>query len=61
MDRIVKDKEEEVIDGVIAGISKRYDWDPTVVRIVWLILFFGTPLPMGWLYIILMIILPEEN
>lgn len=60
MDRIVKHKDDQVIEGVIAGICRKYGWDPTILRIVWFLLFIGTALPVGWVYILLMIILPEE-
>lgn len=47
--------------GVCGGIAKYFDVDPTVVRILYIILSIGS---LGWgllLYIILTIIMPEEK
>jgi phage shock protein C len=47
--------------GVCGGIAKYFDVDPTIVRILYIVLSIGS---LGWgllLYIILTIIMPEEK
>ncbi|NUM31089.1 MAG: DUF2807 domain-containing protein [Bacteroidetes bacterium] len=56
--RLYRDGENKMLGGVCSGISKYFDIDPTIVRILWLclVLFFGT----GFLvYLILWILVPE--
>ena len=58
--RVYRDTEKSVIGGVCSGISHYFGWDPLVLRIILLVLFFG----MGFgflLYIILWIIIPAAK
>ena len=52
-----KDKEDMWINGVIGGIANHYNIDPLVLRLLTIFIFFGTPFPIGWIYILLMIIM----
>lgn len=56
--RLVRSVTDKKIAGVCAGIAEYFDLDPTVVRIVWLLLFLlgGTG---GLAYIICWIVLPQ--
>ncbi len=48
-----------MIGGVCAGIAEYYGWDPTIVRILFVIgafIFFGSTI---LLYIVLAIIMPD--
>ena len=58
--RLVRITSEKKIAGVCAGVGRYLGIDPTLVRIVWLILFFawGTG---GLAYIIAWIAMPEEQ
>ncbi|MCR5130997.1 MAG: PspC domain-containing protein [Prevotella sp.] len=48
------------IVGVCGGISEYFDWDPTLVRIIYLLLtLFSAGFPGVLLYIILWIIMPK--
>lgn len=52
--------EDSVIGGVCGGIAEYFGWDPTVVRVIWLILIvFGIGSPI-LIYIILWIIMPSR-
>ena len=55
--RLTRSVTDKKIAGVCAGIAEYFDLDPTVVRIVWLLLFLlgGTG---GLAYIICWIVLP---
>jgi len=61
MERLYRSKNERVLGGVCAGIGVYFDVDPTVVRLVWIVLTLLS-LGVGVLaYIITWIIVPEEN
>jgi phage shock protein C len=61
MERLYRSKNERVLGGVCAGIGVYFDVDPTVVRLVWIVLTLLS-LGVGVLaYIIAWIIVPEEN
>ncbi len=48
------------IGGVCGGIAEYFGWDPTIVRVIWLIaILFGVGSPI-LIYIILWIIMPER-
>ena len=57
--KIHKSRTNKVIAGVCGGIAETYGWDPTIVRIVWVILSL-LPIPTHpvIIYIILSIFLP---
>jgi phage shock protein C len=49
-----------MIAGVCGGLAERYDWDPTVVRLVFVVLsFLPIPTHMVLLYIIMWIVVPQ--
>jgi phage shock protein PspC (stress-responsive transcriptional regulator) len=57
--KLTKSHQNKMISGVCAGIAEYYEWDPTVVRILFVIgafVIFGSTI---LLYIILAIIMPD--
>lgn len=51
-----------VIAGVCGGIAEYFDIDPTLIRVVYVILsLFSVAFPGVLLYIILMILIPNYN
>ena len=48
------------ICGVCGGIAEYFGIDPTVVRVIWVILTFLPVLPMIIIYIILALVIPEN-
>lgn len=51
-----------VIAGVCGGIARWLGWDPVLVRVVYLLLtIISAGFPGGLVYIILWILMPEEN
>jgi len=58
---LYKTKQGSLVGGVCAGFAEVYDWDVTMVRIVYaLILVFGVGSPV-LLYLLLYIILPDKE
>ncbi len=57
--KLYRDKKNQKLAGVCAGIGKYFDMDPTVIRLIWVIItaFGGSGLIA---YIICAIIIPEE-
>ncbi|AHF80445.1 PspC domain-containing protein [Thermococcus paralvinellae] len=58
--RLCRAKDERVFLGVLGGIAKYLDVDPTVVRIIYIVLLFLAPVTAILLYFVLAIIMPEE-
>lgn len=59
--RLVRSMSDKWIAGVCSGIANYFGWDPTVVRLVYLLMTFGTAFSGVIVYIILMIIMPTDN
>ncbi len=57
--RLIKSK-NRILGGVCGGIAEYFGWDPTLVRVLWVLisLAWGTGIV---LYIILWIIMPKKN
>ena len=57
--RLMRSRTDRKLGGVAAGLAEYFDLDPTLVRLLWVLLFFfgGTGLLA---YVILWIVLPEE-
>jgi len=58
--KFFRDPDSKVLGGVCAGVSNYFDWDVSIVRLVFAlsVLLLGTGF---WLYIILWIIIPEAK
>ena len=60
MKRLYKSKRERMISGVCGGIAEYFGWDPSIVRLVFVI--FALTGGSGILaYIAAAVILPEED
>jgi phage shock protein PspC (stress-responsive transcriptional regulator) len=58
--RLVRSINDRKVAGVCAGIADYFDFDPTIVRIIWVLCTF-VPGPNILAYIILWIAVPEGN
>lgn len=58
--KFYKLKQGAVISGVCAGLADKFNWDVTVVRLVFLALLF-TNIPLLIIYIVLASILPYKE
>ncbi len=55
-------QDDRMIAGVCGGIAKWLDWDPTLVRVAYvLISLFSAGFPGLLAYILLWILMPEEG
>jgi len=55
-------KNDKIIGGVCGGIAKYLGWDPAIVRLLYvLISIFSAAFPGIFVYIILWIVMPEDN
>ncbi len=58
-DRLTRDRENHMLGGVCAGIANRYGFDPTLVRIVFVMLALLSGLGIV-LYLVLWLLLPAQ-
>ncbi|MBR9677342.1 PspC domain-containing protein [Candidatus Woesearchaeota archaeon] len=60
--RLYRSKKDRVIAGVAGGLGDYLNTDPTLIRLIWVIVTVFTGLVMGILaYIIAWIVIPEEK
>lgn len=60
-ERLYRSQRERVISGVCGGLGERFDVDPTIVRVAWVLLGILTGVfPFILLYFVLVIAVPEE-
>ncbi len=57
--KLRKSRTDKMIAGVCGGISEYLKWDPTIVRIILLILVFSSLGTMILIYFILALIMPD--
>jgi phage shock protein C len=59
---LTRSKSDRMIAGVCGGLAKWLGWDPTAVRILYvLISFFSAAFPGIIVYIILALVMPSEE
>jgi phage shock protein C len=58
-DRLYRSRDARMFAGVAGGVAERLDLDPSLVRVVWLILIFLTGGLFLLLYIVMAIVVPE--
>jgi phage shock protein C len=60
-DRLVRSRHDRLIAGVCGGIAQRFGWDPTLVRLGYVLLTIFPPFPGLVVYVVLWIIMPTER
>lgn len=61
MKKIYRSKSQRMISGVCGGIAHYFNIDPTIVRLVWvLVSIFSTVIPGLIIYLICVIVIPDE-
>jgi phage shock protein PspC (stress-responsive transcriptional regulator) len=58
-DRLYRSRDERMFAGVAGGVAERLDLDPSLVRVVWVILMFLSGGLFFLLYIVMAILVPE--
>ena len=60
--KLTKSSSDKVIDGVCGGIAEYFNWDPTWVRIIYvLVSVLSAAFPGTLVYIILWIVMPPPD
>jgi len=57
--RLTLSQSDKKIAGVCSGIAKYFDQDPTLIRVIWLILFFCCGIGL-FAYLLSWLIIPKE-
>ncbi len=59
--KLTKNLKDKKISGICSGVAKYFELDPTLVRLIWiLIVFFTGIVPGVIIYIIAAFIMPEK-
>jgi phage shock protein PspC (stress-responsive transcriptional regulator) len=58
-DRLYRSREDTVIGGVAGGVAEALDVDPSIVRVVWVLLAFLTGGIAALVYLIMLIVVPQ--
>lgn len=61
MRRLVRPRSNRMIAGVCAGVANYFNIDPTVVRIVFLLLLIPGGVPGPLVYLVLWAVMPDES
>lgn len=59
-DRLYKSRTDRVISGVAGGVAERLDLDPSIVRVLWVVLAVVSGGLVGLVYLVMMIVVPEQ-
>jgi phage shock protein PspC (stress-responsive transcriptional regulator) len=59
--RIYRSRDERMIAGVAGGLANYLDIDPSIMRILWLVAFFGTGPVALLVYLVCAIIIPSDR
>lgn len=59
--RLVRSTSDKWLGGVLSGISDYFGWDPTVVRLLYLLVTICTAFSGVLAYIILWIVMPKQD
>lgn len=58
-DRLYRSREERILAGVAGGVAERFDLDPSLVRVLWVVLVFVSGGLFLLLYIAMALVVPE--
>lgn len=58
--KLYRSVRNRMIAGVCAGLGEYLSIDPTVMRLIFVLLFFATGTIMFWVYLIMALIVPNE-
>jgi len=58
-DRLYRSRSDRVISGVAGGIAEQYDLDPSLVRVVWVVLAIASGGILAVVYLVMMFVVPE--
>src|SRR6476659_10827397 len=61
MDRLYRSRDDRMLAGVAGGLAELWDADPSLVRIVWAMLVILTGGLALVVYIVMAVVVPEED
>ncbi|MBN8201609.1 MULTISPECIES: PspC domain-containing protein [Bacillaceae] len=62
MNKLVRSRGNRKLAGVLGGLSKSIGIDPTILRVIFIVLLFTTGVfPMTLIYALLVFVLPNEE
>ncbi|MFD2045016.1 PspC domain-containing protein [Ornithinibacillus salinisoli] len=61
MKKLYRSEKDRMVAGVLAGIGEYFKIDPTIIRLLFIVLFFVTNLFLLVAYIIAIFIIPNES
>jgi len=59
--RLYRSNKDRMLAGVCGGIAEYFNIDPTLVRLLAVVGFFVTASGFFWAYLIMWIVIPENN
>jgi phage shock protein C len=60
--QLLRSRDDRMLAGVCGGLARWLGWDPTAVRVVYVLLsFFSVAFPGILVYIILALVMPSEE
>jgi phage shock protein PspC (stress-responsive transcriptional regulator) len=60
-DRLYRSRTDRVISGVAGGLAERLDLDPSIVRVVWVVLAVVSGGIFALVYLVMMFVVPEAS
>ena len=62
MNKLIRSRSNRKLAGVLGGLSKSIGIDPTILRVIFIVLLFTTGVfPMTLVYALLVFVLPNEE
>ena len=58
--RLTRSRYNKWIAGICGGIAEYFGWNPELLRLVWVVLTVSTMFCGGIIYLILLLIMPQE-
>ena len=59
--RLYRSRSERMVAGICGGLAEYFDIDPTIVRLLFVFGTIFTGSGLFWVYLIMMIVVPEET
>jgi len=60
MKKLYKSRKNRVFAGIIGGLGEYFNVDPTVLRVIFVLMIFASFSLLFWSYIVMIFIVPEE-